>query len=180
VLRTVVGYCGGAEASPTYHDLGDHTECIRIEFDPKRISYEKLLDIFWSNHSASSWSRQYRSVVLYHDDMQRTLAETAAAARGGSAAGTAIEPCGVWTAAEHYHQHYYLQNDKLMPAFESLTPTEFADSFTAMRLNAIVSHRGVPSLYERELDAYQLPSPQSRARVRELAQRCTPGRRGCS
>jgi len=159
--------------------MGDHTETIQIDFDPQRISYEKLLDIFWSNHSASSWSRQYRSVVLYHNDSQRKAAASAAAARGGS--DTGIEPCGEFTPAEHYHQKYYLQNDsKLMLAFEKLTPTEFVGSFAAMRLNAIAGHHGLPSLYERELDAYQLPSAQLRARVRELAQRCTPGRKGCS
>jgi peptide-methionine (S)-S-oxide reductase len=64
------------QENPTYHSLGDHSETIQIEYDPEQISYEELLDIFWSAHNptARPWSRQYASFVFYHDETQRELA----------------------------------------------------------------------------------------------------------
>jgi methionine-S-sulfoxide reductase len=71
-----VGYAGGARENPTYHQLGDHTETLQIDYDPAKISYEKLLEIFWEEHdpTSRSWSRQYKAVVFYHDDEQKRLA----------------------------------------------------------------------------------------------------------
>jgi len=54
VVRTRVGYAGGATENPTYHHLGDHTETIQIEYDPARISYQELLDAFWAGHKPTS------------------------------------------------------------------------------------------------------------------------------
>jgi len=63
IYRTRVGYAGGSTSSPTYRNIGDHTETIQIDYNPKEISHEELLDVFWRSHSpeVKSWSRQYMS-----------------------------------------------------------------------------------------------------------------------
>ena len=77
MVRTRVGYAGGTKENPTYTSLGDHSEAIRIDYDPTRISYAELLEIFWQSHNCTSraYSRQYMSIILYHDEEQRKLAE---------------------------------------------------------------------------------------------------------
>ena len=76
MIRTRVGYAGGAKENPTYHNLGDHTETLQIDYDSSKISYEKLLELFWEEHdpTSRSWSRQYKAVVFYHDEEQKRLA----------------------------------------------------------------------------------------------------------
>ena len=76
MIRTRVGYAGGTMKNPTYHNLGDHTETIQIDYDPTQISYEELLDVFWDSHNPTSrpWSRQYMSIVFYHDEEQKRSA----------------------------------------------------------------------------------------------------------
>ena len=76
VIRTRVGYTGGTTVDPTYHDLGDHSETIQIDYDPTQVSYQALLDVFWNSHNPTtrSWSRQYASAVFYHSDEQKKLA----------------------------------------------------------------------------------------------------------
>jgi len=181
VLRTVVGYCGGTMNHPTYEDMGDHSESTLVEFDPTKTSYERMLALFFASHSPSQWSRQYRSAILYLDENQKTIAEAALAKRGESAAAkTKLEPCGKFTPAEFYHQHYYLQNNELFEkAFASLKHSEYIDSFTCMRLNAIISRRGDGIMFEKELGSYQLPSDKIRASVRELIKGCVGVRYGC-
>jgi methionine-S-sulfoxide reductase len=77
VVRTHVGYAGGTTENPTYHNLGGHSETIQIEYDPTRISYQELLDVFWAGHAPTqpAWSRQYASLIFYHDEEQRRLAQ---------------------------------------------------------------------------------------------------------
>ena len=84
-----MGYSGGSRKDPTYNSLGDHTETLEIDFDPARVSYKELLEVFWKNHSprTASWSRQYMAAVFVHDDEQKRLAgesrdRVAAAGRG--------------------------------------------------------------------------------------------------
>ena len=77
MIRTHVGYTGGTTENPTYHNLDGHTEAVQIEYDPSRISYQELLDVFWGGHNPTqpAWSRQYASIVFYHDEEQKRLAE---------------------------------------------------------------------------------------------------------
>jgi len=161
--------------------MGDHSESILIEFEPKRLSYEKLLDVFFASHSPSNWSRQYRSAILYVNEDQLKAAQKALAKRGNALASkVALEPCGTFTQAEFYHQHYYLQNNPLYEkaGCASLAKQQFIDSFTCMRLNAVVNRCGDKALYERELDSYQLPD-NSRAIVKEMAKKCDPSNYDC-
>lgn len=78
VLRTKVGYSGGKKPSPKYKEIGDHVECITLDYDPKKVSYKQLLHLFWNNHEyglTTRVKRQYMSLILYHNDTQKEIAE---------------------------------------------------------------------------------------------------------
>lgn len=122
VVSTSVGYAGGSVENPTYQQvcLGQtgHTEVVRVEFDPARVSYEALLDVFWSCHDPTQLNRQgpdfgyqYRSVIFCEGASQLAAAE--ASKRAADASGrylrsvcTAIEPSRNFFRAEEYHQQY--------------------------------------------------------------------------
>src|SRR6185369_16580386 len=73
VVRTRVGYCGGTLKDPTYHELGDHTESIQVDFDPTKLTYGQILDRIWVSHNpcATAWSRQYMSAIFYEGEAQK-------------------------------------------------------------------------------------------------------------
>lgn len=115
VKETVVGYMGGHTKKPTYEqvctDKTGHAEVVQIEYDPKEVSYEKLLKIFWENHDPTTMDRQgpdvgsqYRSVIFYHSPEQKELAEES---RGKiENAVTEIAAASDFSRAEEYHQKY--------------------------------------------------------------------------
>lgn len=132
MIRTRVGYCGGTKPHPTYHALGDHSESIQIDFDPTRIAYADLVREALSQGSfGPSYSRQYRSVIFYHDAAQKKTAEQAGCPN--------LEPVGTFTRAEDYHQKYYLQQSNLVKDFYEMFPNDaaFTDSTAVTRANAI-------------------------------------------
>jgi peptide-methionine (S)-S-oxide reductase len=163
VIRTRVGYAGGTKENPTYRSLGDHSETIQIEYDPTQISYQELLDVFWSTHSPTSrpWSQQYASIVFYHDEAQRELAlETKVqqeAQRG--TIFTQVVPAGTFYPAEDYHQKYYLRNARdLMHEFNAMYPDgdDFATSTAAARVNGYLGGNGTCRQLQKELDGLGL------------------------
>jgi peptide-methionine (S)-S-oxide reductase len=164
VIRTRVGYAGGTKENPTYHDLGDHSETIQIEYDPDQISYQELLDIFWNTHSPTSrpWSQQYASIVFYHDEAQRELAletkEQQEAKRG--TIFTEIVPAGTFYPAEAYHQKYRLQRSSLMQEFTAIYPNhdDFVASTAAARVNGYLGGDGTCEQLQEELDSLGLTS----------------------
>ena len=123
VTKTEVGFEGGTLANPTYQDVCSHrtghAEVVEVTYDPERVSYEELLDVFWAKHNPTSRSRlgwdvenQYRSVVFVHDEEQRAAAERSktaldASGRYRSAVVTAIEPAQTFYPADQHHQQYY-------------------------------------------------------------------------
>jgi peptide-methionine (S)-S-oxide reductase len=124
VLATVSGYTGGATKNPTYEQVSaggtGHAEALQVRYDPTRISYEKLLEVFWRNIDPLAKDRQfcdagnqYRSAIFYHDEAQRKLAEESKKRlekeRGWKIA-TEIVPAGPFYPAEEYHQDYYKKN----------------------------------------------------------------------
>jgi len=125
VIATTVGYCGGTAESPTYKqvcsDRTGHAEVVQVTFDPLLISYDSLLDVFWSNHDPTQMNRQgpdygsqYRSVIFYNSDAQRLAAEASKAAmdathRFNRTIVTSIEPAQTLWPAEDYHQKYLLK-----------------------------------------------------------------------
>lgn len=122
VISTAVGYAGGAKENPSYEDVcadrTGHAEVVEIDFNPAEISYEQLLEVFWSNHNPTTLNRQgpdvgaqYRSVVFYHSPEQKTAAEAAKerlqnSGRFSKPVVTAIEPASKFWRAEEYHQQY--------------------------------------------------------------------------
>jgi len=162
VIRTQVGYAGGTKDNPTYHSLGDHSETIQIVYDPTRISYEELLDIFWSTHNPTvrPWSRQYASFVFYHDETQRELALKTKAqqeTRRGTIF-TEIVPAGTFYPAEAYHQKYRLQQSSLMQEFTEIYPNhdDFVASTATARVNGYLGGAGTCEQLREELDGLGL------------------------
>jgi len=122
VLDTAVGYLGGQTEEPTYEQVCSsttgHAEVVQVQFDPEKISYEQLLDLFWTCHDPTELNRQgpdvgsqYRSAIFYHDASQRAAAEASKQALDtlGQLArpiATEITPAEVFWRAEEYHQQY--------------------------------------------------------------------------
>jgi peptide-methionine (S)-S-oxide reductase len=122
VTSTAVGYAGGTKENPSYEDVCSdetgHAEVVQVEFDPKQISYDQLLDVFWSNHNPTTPNRQgpdvgtqYRSVIFYHSPEQKAAAETSrekltTSGRFNRPIVTKIEPAPKFWRAEDYHQRY--------------------------------------------------------------------------
>ena len=123
VTGTKVGYTDGTVDNPTYEqvctDLTGHVEAVRIEYDPQRVSYERLLDVFWKNHDPTTPNRQgpdvgrqYRSAVFTHSPEQlekATLSKNRLenSDRFSSSIVTDIKPAGRFYPAEQYHQRYF-------------------------------------------------------------------------
>lgn len=108
-------YHGGDMKNPTYRKMGDHTESVQVDYLPEKVSYDALLDIFWSNHSPRyRASTQYMSAIWYHDEEQKktALASKEAVEKRGGPVATLIAPVKVFTWAEDYHQKYELRHHK--------------------------------------------------------------------
>ncbi len=122
VLSTRVGYTGGTLEHPTYEmvctDSTGHAEAVEVTYDPSKVTYEKLLQIFWDNHNPTTVNRQgpdvgsqYRSAIFYHSDEQKEEAETSMKAldesgKWKSPVVTQIVPKVTFYEAEDYHQQY--------------------------------------------------------------------------
>lgn len=126
VERVVSGYAGGDTPDPTYREVCDgttgHAEVVQVTYDPEEISYQDLLDVFFTIHDPTTKNRQgadvgtqYRSIVLFHDEAQRAAAAAAIAdlERRGvwqDAIVTQLEPLRAFYPAEDYHQGYFRNN----------------------------------------------------------------------
>ena len=124
VRSTEVGYTGGATESPSYQQVctgtTGHAEAVKITFDPSRVSFGELLEIFWQIHDPTSMNRQgpdvgtqYRSAIFYAGDDQRRTAQASAKAQAdalGKPVVTQIAPASDFYRAEEYHQDYVGKN----------------------------------------------------------------------
>lgn len=123
VTLTEVGYCGGTNKNATYQNHPGHAEAVRVEFDPQKISFKKLLtDWFFRMHDPTTLNRQgndvgssYRSAIFYANEEQKQAAMTAikeaqASGRWKKPIVTTVEPIKNWTPAEDYHQKYLVKN----------------------------------------------------------------------
>jgi len=122
VTSTRVGYSGGHFDKPTYKDVctdrTGHAEAVEVDFDPARISYDKLLEVFWDNHDPTQlnrqgpdWGTQYRSAIFFHSPEQETAAKASKDAleksrRYSKPIVTQIAPATTFYEAEDYHQQY--------------------------------------------------------------------------
>ena len=160
MIRTRVGYAGGLKANPDYHHIGDHTETVQVDYDPRRLTYRQLLKIFWHSHepTQTSWSRQYRHAVFFHDERQRQLArdsKTALEKQIGRSVQTEVAPLHTFTMAEAYHQKYLLkQHHDLSREMARIYPRhgDLVDSTAAARLNGYAGGYGSPEQLAREID----------------------------
>ncbi|REJ64676.1 MAG: peptide-methionine (S)-S-oxide reductase [Planctomycetota bacterium] len=122
VVDAAVGYLGGSTENPTYEDVctqtTGHAEVVEVEFDPDKVSYDKLLDVFWDCHDPTTLNRQgpdvgtqYRSAIFFHSPEQQAAAVASkerqdASGRFPSKIVTEITPTSTFYRAEEYHQRY--------------------------------------------------------------------------
>lgn len=126
VIATISGYTGGEMKNPTYDEVSagrtGHAEAVQVIYDPGKVTYEQLLQVFWHNIDPAAANRQfcdagtqYRSAIFYHDATQKRLAEESKRAieKSGQIKEpivTQIVPAGEFTVAEDYHQDFYKKN----------------------------------------------------------------------
>jgi len=126
VVSVVSGYMGGQTKNPTYPEVSSggtgHSEVVQVSYDPKKVSYQTLLDAFWVNHDPTAldhqfcdYGSQYRPGIFYYTPEQKRLAEASKAKWEkqkpfGARILTPIEPAGEFWPAEEYHQDYYKKN----------------------------------------------------------------------
>jgi peptide-methionine (S)-S-oxide reductase len=122
VISTRVGYTGGKLADPTYEDVctdgTGHAEAVEVDYAPAKLSYDKLLEVFWENHDptqlnrqGADWGTQYRSAIFFHDPQQEAAALASKEKLGKSGRYskpivTQIVPAVTFYPAEDYHQQY--------------------------------------------------------------------------
>lgn len=120
VTSTAVGYLGGTLDNPSYKDVctghTGHAEVVQVEYDPARISYDELLEVFWSSHNPTTMNRQgwdigtqYRSAIFFHNAEQEAAARASIEGNKGrwnKPIATEVTPAGTFYMAEDYHQQY--------------------------------------------------------------------------
>lgn len=121
VIDALAGYSGGEVAEPSYEQVcmgrTGHAEVVEVEYDPEKVGYDELLQVFWRNHDPTQKNRQgpdvgtqYRSAIFYHDEDQRQRAESSRDRAQSSLRRqvvTEITPAGPFYRAEEYHQRYF-------------------------------------------------------------------------
>ncbi len=124
VVEAAVGYSGGHTKDPSYGDVCSgatgHAEVVEVEYDPSKVSYEELLEVFWENHDPTTPNRQgpdvgtqYRSAIFYHDPEQEAAARASkeeAQTRFKDPIVTEITSASEFYRAEEYHQRYFEKN----------------------------------------------------------------------
>jgi peptide-methionine (S)-S-oxide reductase len=124
VITTTSGYTGGHTVNPTYEQVSaggtGHAEAVEIAYDPAKVTFEKLLDVFWhnidplaKNAQFCDHGNQYRTAIFYHDDSERSAAEASKAAvqkQFKEPIQTEVTAAGPFYKAEEYHQDYHLKN----------------------------------------------------------------------
>lgn len=158
--------------------MGDHSEALQIDFDPRVLSYEALLALFWEAHSPrrEAFSRQYMAAIFPDGEAQEQLARESLArldeALGGGVK-TQVLPLRSFFLAEHYHQKYILRrNAELMQEFARYDPRQFIDSTVAARLNGYLAGEGSPEQLASEVERFGLTvrgRSRLEARVRSVA-----------
>ena len=165
--HVLAGYAGGTLQNPTYMALGDHTEVIEIRFNPDKISFAQLVELFFTwHHPRPNMPTQYRSVILAGNQEQFEEASRLVdlqQRQTGAAAGVSVEMLDVFYEAEGYHQKYYLQSRRAaverLDAFFGSRQQWFGEPVAAL-LNAvgareITAQEALENAADRELDVSQ-------------------------
>ena len=178
VWRTRVGYAGGTKNDPTYRSMGDHTECFQVDFDPAEVSYEDLLELFWTAHDPTrpAFKAQYASLVLAHDDEQLETAKASAerlAVLLKRPIATRIDRFDRFWMAEDYHQKYYLRSDRKL--FSEMRAAyakdeDFVASTAAAKINGYLYGSGSCVQLDEDLPGLGL-SPEAGEHLRSHCRR---------
>lgn len=164
VVRTTAGYSGGTKVNPEYRLLGDHAEAVQVEYYPKIIRYEQLLDVFWSSHDATQVfgqgpdvGEQYRSIIFTNGSDEAKLAgvskEREQTKLIDNLVTTQIQQFETFYPAEPEHQKFELRrNPTLLQLLGVFPEEEFARSSIATKLNSYAARMCPPSI-QKALDA---------------------------
>lgn len=164
-----MGYSGGQQKNPDYHDLKDHIETTHIQFDSRVVSYKQLLKIFWAAHDyVTPIENQYRSAILTNGSQQQTEAEESMQRVENGEWGqealrsqkilTDIFPATDFYIAELYHQKYFLQcNNKLFSLFRYKNRDDLTDCPVATSVNGYLHGSGNIGAFMEEVDTWPLP-----------------------
>ncbi|CAA0819329.1 Peptide methionine sulfoxide reductase A5 [Striga hermonthica] len=164
VIRTSAGYAGGSRPSPEYRSLGDHAECVQIEYDPRIISYKQLLDVFWTSHDSRQVfgqgpdvGNQYRSIIFTNGTEESRFAaiskEREQTRSRNSVITTQIQQLETFYPAESEHQKFELkQNPFLLQLIGNLPEEELQRSTLATKLNGYAAELCPPRM-QRQIDA---------------------------
>ena len=171
-----MGYAGGTSKNPVYRNLGSHSEAIQIDYDPVKISYEDLLEIFWDSHDPTSqaWSRQYRHVIFYHNNTQKKEAEDSRdrlASLTGRQITTDLVPFTEFYLAENYHQKYRLRNHyAVLNEFEAIYPEieGLLSSTAAARVNGYLGGNGTCDQLKSEIGSFGLSDSGNKILLNEV------------
>jgi peptide-methionine (S)-S-oxide reductase len=178
VVRTCVGYAGGTTDAPTYDDIGDHIETVRVTYDPDRCAYTALLDRFWAAHdpTRAPFKRQYQSALFPRTPAQCEQARASRATqadRHDDPLTTEIIEDAPFHRAEAYHQKHKLRrHPSLLEAVRAWYPDEtaFTDAPTAALLNGYVGGHRAPDRLADDLPRLALPTDAAET-LRALAER---------
>ena len=180
MISTLSGYAGGTTEAPTYRAIGDHSETVRVIFDPEQISYRELLEVFWQLHdpSARPYLNQYRNAIFTLDEEQHRVAVASSRALAqtlGRPVNTPIEKAGHFTPAEDYHQKHYLKGPKpLLELLRERYPDsqQLFRSTEAARLNGYLGCNAEPEQLGPGLRALDLPVTLERELFDSLTLTC--------
>lgn len=172
VVRTRVGYAGGTTENPTYHDLGDHTECVQVDYDPAKITFDQILDRIWISHNpcVRTEYKQYRNAIFHATDAQRKAIEASKERKEtelGKPIKTVILPLTRFYLAEDYHQKYELRcTEGLIEEFKAIYPDakDLCNSTAAARANGYIAGKGTKAQLQSEIEQLGL-SPEGRKRL---------------
>ncbi|MFF2889686.1 peptide-methionine (S)-S-oxide reductase MsrA [Paenibacillus sp. NPDC057967] len=166
VVRTRVGYAGGTTDKPIYREMGDHTECVQLEYDSDTVAFEELVAIFWERHQPVNINgykgKQYQSLLFYENESQRSAIDRVLLKRERSGLGrpeTDIVPCSAFYAAEERHQKYYLKRyPQAIEALSTRYPTQpqLNDSTIAARLNGLAKGYTSMERIKNDIETWQI------------------------
>ncbi|PKA60570.1 Peptide methionine sulfoxide reductase A5 [Apostasia shenzhenica] len=161
VVRTIVGYAGGTKNNPEYRNLGDHAECVQIEYDPTVISFKQLLDVFWASHDPRQLfgqgpdvGNQYRSIILTNGTLEARLAaaskEREQTISKSSIVMTQIQQLGTFYPAESDHQKFELKRNRLLlQLIGNMPEEELQRSSLATKLNGYAAELCPPKIQKK-------------------------------
>ena len=174
VVRTTVGYAGGGTPAPTYEDIGDHIETVRVAYDPDQISYTDLLALFWTAHAPTRapLKRQYQSALFPATPEQARASRSDVAAAHDGALSTEIIVDAPFTRAEPYHQKHKLRrHSAVADPLRTVYPADraFADSPAAALANGYVGGHRSPTRLTDDAARLGLPTTATEA-LRTIAE----------